>query len=395
MSLLLLLKATSQWGAETDGGVAVGGARVAVSWTLGDEAIGSTGGVEVGGDGSTPTTLWMHVADGGVEAGGDGSRITADVFGITGGVAVGGDTVGVEQTVPTDAEPGGVVAGGDSAAMETVFGEGSSTGGVEVGGDAVDASFSTTFDDIGDGGARVGGDAVTISETYFHVANGGVKVGGDGTGNLQSIYYMDVGDAGGIATGGDGTGVVTNVSGDGDTWTNGTDRHRGPTNQRAILIALRNHIVTSGLVYDHQASISTEPIEDTFAPTGEPYIVVAPGNKDVDQGFFAGGGRESDLQTEAIEVRLYQRSALDRMQEQTIWTTHPTRGGYPIARNLAVELHELDLVDGAGTLIVAEPIRILTTSLPRKVRSNTGWGYISTIVAVSFTSDLLVEAAGA
>lgn len=162
--------------------------------------------------------------------------------------------------------------------------------------------------------------------------------------------------------------------------------HRGPTTQPAILKAIRQRLIDTGVLLGSQVFIEVDPLEiEKERPASDFIASIIPGRKVVDQGQLEAGGTEADFRVEVVEIRIYARLNTDITGQRTDWATNTTRGAYAKARSVASKFQIHDLADPSGTILVAQPTRILDIGNPAGQRF--GWGFVPVQIEIAYTEE--------
>ena len=387
------------FGMTPDGAVLAGGDSIARQIAF--ASTNTDGAVEVGGDSVLFSRTKAHSADGAAEAGGDGSRITAIARAADGAVMAGGDPWPRKVTYVLD---GAAIAGGDGFARAVLLAAATVDGAIVAGGDSV--VVYRTFTPAIDGAAVIGGDGAALLRKVSPSIDGAAIAGGDGLiptyrygldgavcvgGDAVDVTFVDgpegstygPGVDGAAMVGGDGIGETTFIL-SGQSFTLGTDRHRGQTTQAEVLRAIKQRLIDTTVFQSHEIYLAVDPLQNAEkTPSNDKMCAVLLPRKDVDQGQLAGGGEEADFRREVLELRVYTRLFTDRFGHKDNWSTQYTKGSYPIARRVASKFQIHDLANGAGTVIVGEPTRIISIGQPVEIAN--GFGATSVFVEVAFT----------
>ena len=361
------------------------------------------GAILIGGDGVAYFRRVNATPSGGLELGGDGVHLSALAFGSDGAIVLGGDGLPVRVSLQSgQGQDGAVVIGGDGGARGISIASGGIDGAIKIGGDAVDY-YRERYALIS-GGIVLGGDGIgTILRGVYIDPDGALCIGGDSVGAQWSLasgegrqtgegalviggdgaYLFELNSDGALVLGGDGIGLI-DIELNGDSYTIGTERHRGPTTQIDIMLAMRQRLVDSGVFSLTNVYIARDPTSarETL-PSNDKFCAILASDKDIDQGQLMGGGTDADFRTEVFEIRVYTRMQLDRIGQADIWTTHGTKGCYAVARSVASKFQIHDLFNIAGTCIVGQPTRIMRIGAP--VDRKDGLGYVPVYVEVKYT----------
>lgn len=255
-----------------------------------------------------------------------------------------------------------------------------------VGGDGFEVASGLGF--LPDGAATSGGDGFDFSftsglivpNTFLQTVSGGSQSG-------PVPQALDNGlEAGRVLVGGDGFGPFQATVGGITHWI-GTNTHRGKVRLRDILVALRREILDTAIFADHQVYIRLDLAgQNENPPSLNDYLEIVPLNELSDQNTLSGGGVESDMRAEPVELRIFHHLGTDQHNRHTHWTLSQLRGAARKADELVSVVQLLDIVDESGTAILSEPMRVKGPTSFQVSRR--GWGYAAVRVEITYTAEL-------
>lgn len=370
-------------GTTGSGGWQFGGSRCAQTW-----GIKPTGGWKFGAGSPSAVGIKNATTTGGFYFGGEGpARGMAYTPSGRGGWIFGGGSPGVtiNKGLNAGSPAGGFSFGGSSTAVARARIAPDLSGGWQFGG-ATTRGVGSAPRPVG--GFAFGGDPA-VRAMRPAIPSGGWQFGGSravygSTPVVLQRFSGSTSAAGGFSFGGFGNQVSFFFAATGQTVSYGTDRDRGATTQSAILRAIRARIIDTGVLLQNQVFVEFDPVEaEKTNPAADFIAAIMPSSKVVDQGQLEAGGTDADTRTEVVQIRVYARLSVDRVGQRTEWSSSETRGGYARARRIASKFQVHDLRDGSGTIIVAEPTRVVQIGDPNGQRN--GWGFVPVYIEVKYT----------
>lgn len=352
---------------QTTGGAGVGG-------SIGKKyKMPGRGGAGIGGTGPWRRER-AYTATGGAGVGGSRGILRVWRSGI-GGAGIGG-TAGVLQLIHTPGEGGTGIGGNGIVRVIRAGGGGAGVGGA--------ADFYKTRPEVASGGFGVGGPEATYTTTRSQAVSGGFGVGGEAASTLRVRVSKSA--SGGLGVGGTATRRVTQANGDTDPEDDIVRSHRGPVTRRMVFEAIRKAIA-DGPLSDRKVYLSWDEPDMNNLPPGSSFAVIMPGTAQNDQGDLAGGGIYGTIREDVAEVRVYSASSIDTARRTTLWNLKIDVSAMERARKIRKTLNMLDLIDPAGWLLLAEPMRATSTTGTQK-RDTPNWGYYAERFGVIYTEYL-------
>lgn len=340
------------------GGVGIG----YTGWKRGIHPVASQGGVGIGNAAWVRKIGAVRVWSGGVGIGENQQKV-GEKLAMQGGVGVGGEFVprigwnyamlggvGIGNTEPTVMGvkyqmTGGLGIGGSVEGQRGVYH--TIGGGIGLGYPAWQGISGKAF--VMDGGLGIGNAAWARTDGHKNVMTGGIGLGGG---------FRSHGKLGGGST----------------DWGIDRDRtHRGAVTRWELLTAIKADV--ESVLGSTRVYIATEEPDMNNVPPDDTFAVLMLGASKDDQPALAGGGLNSTLRREMLQIRVYSGLSTDQVPRSTAWTLRQDKGAVERARAIRKRLHMRDVMDAAGWLILAEPMRSLNTGDPKQKRSTPQWGY--------------------
>lgn len=163
-----------------------------------------------------------------------------------------------------------------------------------------------------------------------------------------------------------------------------------PVTLDALLTQLAGQVRTNrGTIPADLVFASLAPEESFLSqPPGQRFVVVSPGNFQVDEPLWAGAGRNAMGVNGRFRLSLYRQYSTDQELRSDKELADATIGLIPLFAKVVNALHCYEAPDGTGWSFLREPMRCEMFDFRPKRIEKSNWALLSTTFAAKFVLTL-------
>lgn len=153
------------------------------------------------------------------------------------------------------------------------------------------------------------------------------------------------------------------------------------SNLADIMLSMRDRIVSKGIMPAERVVVTMQifPMPTTL----DRFIAIMPLRERVDDEITSQAGRYFTVVTALIDVYVYVRMSLDKINQDLLWLTKESTGALRIRDKVISVLHRW-----FDRRKMVEPLQLVDTMEPRKYGPGRDWGFVYTTFYAKYALDL-------